>query len=393
MALRSLEEVPVTGKRVFIRADLNVPIHDGRIADTTRIDEALPAIKWVVANGGRPIVASHLGRPKGKRVPELSLRPIAEHLAEVLCLKVTLADDCVGEKILAQTRALGPRDLLVLENLRFHQEEENNVPDFARQLAALCDVYVNDAFGTAHRAHASTAGMAKFVRVKAIGPLMRKEIEALSPLLGAPARPFVVVLGGAKVSDKIVVIHNLLPRCDAVLIGGAMAYTFLVSQGIAVGDSFLAKDEIGVEQEVLAEAKRRGVEIVLPVDHVVVREVRPGTESRTTEGPAIDDGWMGVDIGPATIRKFGAKIAHAKTIFWNGPLGVFETEPFHRGTVAIAIEIARSGAFSVVGGGDSVAAVAQSGHADEISHVSTGGGAALEFLEGRTLPGIQALED
>ena len=392
MAIRSLEEVPVTGKRVFIRADLNVPLKDGAITDTTRIDAALPAIKWVIANGGRPIVASHLGRPKGKRVPELSLRPIGEYLAEELHVKVILAEDCVGEKTLAQTRALGPHEVLLLENLRFHQEEEGNVPDFARQLAALCDVYVNDAFGAAHRAHASTAGMARFVRDKAIGPLMKKEIEALSPLLHAPARPFVVVLGGAKVSDKIGVIRNLLPRCDALLIGGAMAYTFLAARGIEIGDSYLAKDEIGVEQEVFAEAERRGVEILLPADHVIAREIAPGAASRTTTGPAIEPGWKGVDIGPATIRRFGDKIAHAKTIFWNGPLGVFETEPFERGTVAIATEIARSGAFSVVGGGDSVAAVNQSGLAEEISHISTGGGAALEFLEGRELAGLKALE-
>lgn len=377
---------------MFIRADLNVPIRDGTITDTTRIDEALPAIKWVIANGGHPIVASHLGRPKGKRVPGLSLRPVADYLADVLHVRVTLAPDCIGATTLAQTRALGPHEILLLENLRFHEEEENNVPDFARELAALCDVWVNDAFGTAHRAHASTAGMARFVKEKAIGPLMRKEIEALSPLLGDPARPFVVVLGGAKVSDKIGVIRNLLPRCNALLIGGAMAYTFLAGQGVEVGDSLLAKEEIGVEKSVLAEATRRGVEIVLPVDHVVAKEVAAGAASRTTSGPAIEPGWKGVDIGPATIRRFGDRIAHAKTIFWNGPLGVFEIEPFNHGTIAVATEIARSGAFSVVGGGDSVAAVVQSGHAEEISHLSTGGGAALDFLEGRELPGLQALE-
>jgi phosphoglycerate kinase len=393
MAIRKLEDVPVAGKRVFIRSDLNVPIRDGVIADTTRIDEALPAIKWVIANGGRPIVASHLGRPKGKRSAKLSLEPIGEYLADVLHVKVTLAEDCVGEKTLAQTKALGPHELLLLENLRFHDEEEGNVPDFARALAALCDVYVNDAFGTAHRAHASTAGMARFVREKAIGPLMRKEIEALSPLLGTPAKPFVVVLGGAKVSDKLGVIRNLLPRCDALLIGGAMAYTFLAAEGIEIGDSFVARDEIGVEAEIFDKAKKLGVEIVLPVDHVVTQEITRGAPSRVTGGQSIDPGWKGVDIGPATIRRFGAKIAHAKTIFWNGPLGVFETEPFDKGTIAIATEIGRSGAFSVVGGGDSVAAIVQSGHADEISHLSTGGGAALEFLEGRELPGVKALEE
>ena len=392
MAIRTLEETPVTGKRVLIRADLNVPLRDGRITDTTRIDEALPAIKWVIANGGRPIVASHLGRPKGKRVASLSLRPIAEYLADVLHVRVILAEDAIGVTTRAQASSLGPHEVLLLENLRFYAEEEDNVPDFARELASLCDVYVNDAFGTAHRAHASTAGIARFVRERAIGPLMRKEIDALSPLLGSPARPFVVVLGGAKVSDKIGVIRNLLPRCDSLLIGGAMAYTFLAAQGVEVGDSLLAKDEIGVEKSVFSEAARRGVEILLPVDHVVAKELAAGATSRITSGPAIEPGWKGVDIGPATIRRFGDKIAHAKTIFWNGPLGVFEIEPFDRGTIAIATEIARSGAFSVVGGGDSVAAVVQSGHAEEISHISTGGGAALEFLEGKELPGLKALE-
>ena len=393
MAIRALEDVPITGKRVFIRADLNVPLDGGAISDSTRIDEALPAIKWVIANGGRPIVASHLGRPKGKRKPELSLRPIGDYLADVLHVKVILAGDCVGDEVVAQTRALGPHQVLLLENLRFHQEEEGNVPDFARQLAALCDVYVNDAFGTAHRAHASTAGIARFVKDKAIGPLMQKEIQALSPLLASPARPFVVVLGGAKVSDKIGVIRNQLPRCDALLIGGAMAYTFLAARGVEIGASYVAKDEIGVEQEVFTEAEKRHVDIVLPVDHVIAEEIAPGVKSRTTSGPAIDAGWKGVDIGPATVRRFGDKIAHAKTIFWNGPLGVFEHEPFDRGTVAVATEIARSGAFSVVGGGDSVAAVTKSGLAEEISHISTGGGAALEFLEGGELPGLKALED
>ena len=393
MPVRKLEEVSVAGKRVLIRSDLNVPFHDGAISDTTRIDEALGAIRWVIENGGRPIVCSHLGRPKGERVEALSLKPIANYLGQVLRLQVTLADDCVGENVEKQARALAPGQVLVLENLRFHDEEEDNVPDFARALAALCDVYVNDAFGTAHRAHASTEGVAQFVKEKAMGPLMRREIEALSPLLGSPPKPFVVVLGGAKVSDKIGVIRNLLPRCDALLIGGAMAYTFLAAKGIEIGDSFLARDEIGVEQEAFAEAARRGVEIVLPADHVVTQRIEPGADHHATTGQSIEPGWKGVDIGPATIRRFGAELQRAKTIFWNGPLGVFETPPFDRGTIAIATEIARSGAFSVVGGGDSVAAVTQSGHADEISHISTGGGAALEFLEGRELPGVKALEE
>ena len=391
MALRSLEEVPLAGKRVFIRADLNVPIHGGKIADTTRIDAALAGIKWVIANGGRPIVASHLGRPKGKRVPELSLKPIADHLAEVLHVDVFAAEDSIGDAVLERTRSLGAHQVLVLENLRFHPGEEANDESFARALAALADVYVNDAFGAAHRAHASTVGMVRFVPVHVIGPLMRREVENLSPLLGSPERPFVVVLGGAKVSDKIGLLQKLLGRVDALLIGGAMAYTFLVAQGLDVGDSLVAKQAVALAKELLESAARRGVSLLLPTDHVVVRELAAGAESRITS-PGIPAGFKGVDIGPATIRKFGDKIVHAKTIFWNGPLGVFETEPFDRGTVAIATEIGRSGAFSVVGGGDSVAAVLRSGHAEEISHISTGGGAALEFLEGRELPGLKALE-
>jgi phosphoglycerate kinase len=391
MALRSLEEVPVTAKRVFIRADLNVPIEDGRICDTTRIDEALHAIKWVIANGGRPIVASHLGRPKGKRVAALTLRPIAEYLGEVLHVNVRLAPDCVGDEVVADSRALGPHEVLLLENLRFHGGEEANDEAFARALAALADVYVNDAFGTAHRAHASTVGMVRFVSARAIGPLMRREIEHLSPLLGQPARPFVVVLGGAKVADKIGLLRSLVGRVDALLIGGAMAYTFLSAQGIEVGDSLVAKDEVPLAREILDATSKRGLPLLLPTDHVAAREIEKDAASQIT-GPGIPDGLKGVDIGPATIRRFGDKIVHAKTIFWNGPLGVFETEPFDRGTVAIATEIARSGAFSVVGGGDSVSAVMHCGLADEITHLSTGGGAALEFLEGRTLPGLKALE-
>ena len=391
MALRRLEEVPLAGKRVFIRADLNVPIHDGEITDATRIDEALPAIKWVIANGGHPIIASHLGRPKGKRVQTLTLRPVAEYLGEVLHLNVLLAEDCIGERTLAQSRSLGPREVLLLENLRFHAGEEANEERFARGLAALANVYVNDAFGTAHRAHASTVGMVPFVAVRAIGPLMRREVENLSPLLGEPARPFVVVLGGAKVEDKIGLVRNLVNRIDALLIGGAMAYTFLRAQGISVGDSLVAEDEIGLAREILDLAAKRSLALLLPSDHVAVQEIASGAPSQITS-PGVPPSWKGVDIGPATTRRFADKIVHAKTIFWNGPLGVFETKPFDRGTVAIATEIGRSGAFSVVGGGDSVAAVVRSGHAEEISHISTGGGAALEFLEGRKLPGLAALE-
>ncbi|MGH7819506.1 MAG: phosphoglycerate kinase [Candidatus Binatia bacterium] len=391
MPYRSIEELSLVGKRVFLRVDLNVPIEDGRITDATRIDEALPSMKWVVANGGRPIVASHLGRPKGKRVPELSLGPVAEMLADVLHLDVQLAEDCVGEAAQARSRSLGPRQLLLLENLRFHAEEEANEERFARQLASLADVYVNDAFGTAHRAHASTVGMVPFVAERGIGLLMKKEIENLTPLLRSPQRPFVLVLGGAKVADKIGVIRNLFGQVDSLLIGGAMAYTFLAARGVEVGASLVAREEIGLAGEILREAESRGVELLLPTDHVVAGEVKAGAKTDVT-GPTIPAGRKGVDIGPATIRRFGDRIAHARTIFWNGPLGVFEIEDFSRGTFAVAGEIARSGARSVVGGGDSVAAVVRSGHAEEIDHISTGGGAALEFLEGKELPGLKALQ-
>jgi phosphoglycerate kinase len=391
MSYRSIEELSLAAKRVFLRVDLNVPIEDGRITDTTRIDEALPSIKWVIANGGRPIVASHLGRPKGKRVAALSLAPVGEMLADVLHVEVILAEDCVGEKALARSRALGPRQLLVLENLRFHAEEEANDDGFARELASLCDVYVNDAFGTAHRAHASTVGMVPFVHERGIGLLMKKEIENLTPLLRSPQRPFVLVLGGAKVADKIGVIRNLFQQIDTILIGGAMAYTFLEAQGVGVGDSLVARDEIGLAKEILAEAGRKRVEILLPTDHLVADRLADDVETAVT-APGVPAGRKGVDIGPATIRRFGDRIAHARTIFWNGPLGLFEIEPFRRGTFTIAGEIARSGARTVVGGGDTVAAVVQSGHAEEIGHMSTGGGAALEFLEGKDLPGLKALE-
>jgi phosphoglycerate kinase len=284
-----------------------------------------------------------------------------------------------------------PHQIVVLENLRFHSEEEANDEAFSRELAALCDVYVNDAFGTAHRAHASTVGMVKFVPEHGIGFLMKKELDHLSPLLGAPARPFVVILGGAKVSGKINVIRSLVGRIDALLIGGAMAYPFLSAQGIDVGDSRVERGDADLAREILEEARQRNLDLLLPLDHVVATEASPQAATRVV-GPGIPKGWKGVDVGPATIRRFGDRIAHAKTIFWNGPLGVCELEPFSRGTCAIAGEVARSGAFSVVGGGDSVAAVVRSGHADEITHISTGGGAALEFLEGGELPGLKALE-
>jgi phosphoglycerate kinase len=391
MAIRTLDELPVAGKRVFLRLDLNVPIENGQVRDATRIDESLPSLRWVLARGGRPIVGSHLGRPKGRRVAELSLAPVAAALKERLSTEVIFADDCVGDAVLGRSRSLAEGEVLLLENLRFHPGEERNDEAFSRELAALCDVYVNDAFGTAHRAHASTVGMVRFVPERGIGLLMKKEIGHLAPLLRQPPRPFLLVLGGAKVADKIGVIRNLFGKIDGILVGGAMAYTFLAARGIEVGESLVARDEIPLARELLDEAGRHGVEIVLPVDHVVAESIAPGVATEIV-GPSIPPGKRGGDIGPETVRHFSERIAGARTLFWNGPLGVFEVEPFERGTFAIAEAVARSKATSVVGGGDTAAAVSRSGHATGITHISTGGGAALEFLEGRPLPGLAALE-
>ena len=392
MRYRSIEELPIDGQRVFVRADLNVPLENGRVSDTSRIDESLPTLRRVIDGGGRTIVASHLGRPKGKREPKYSLAPVREVLAERLGTDVVLAPDCIGEEVVAQTRNLPHRSVLLLENLRFHADEEKNDPDFSRALAALCDVYVNDAFGAAHRAHASTVGMVAHVRERAVGLLMQKEIDHLSPIVGSPESPFFVVLGGAKVSDKIKLIENLLRRVDGLLVGGAMAYTFLAAQNVEVGASLVERDLLDTAKKLLAAARDHGIEISLPTDHVVVDEVKAGAAASVV-GPTIPPDKKGVDIGPETVRRYRERLTGAKTIFWNGPMGVFEIEDFSRGTFAIDEAIASSGAFTVVGGGDSAAAIVRSGHADKITHVSTGGGAALEFLEGVELPALRALAE
>jgi len=394
--MKIIDEVELDGKRTFVRVDFNVPLEDAggvrRISDDSRIRAALPTIRYAIEHGARVILASHLGRPKGKPDPRESLAPAAQHLAELLGKPVPLAADCVGPAVAKAVAALGKGDVLMLENLRFHAGEEKNDPAFARELAALADVYVNDAFGAAHRAHASTAGMAALVPVRAAGSLLRDEIKHLGALLDAPAHPFIAILGGAKVSDKISVIENLLPRVDALLVGGAMAYTFLRAQGIAVGGSRVEADKIGEAEKTLAQAKARGVRILLPVDHVIAQKPEAGAEARTTADAAIPDGWLGVDIGPRTRAAYAAEIAKARTVLWNGPMGIFEIEAFAGGTVAVAEAVAGArDAFTVVGGGDSVAAVTQAGVADRIGHISPGGGASLEFLEGRTLPGIAAL--
>lgn len=390
--MKSIEELPIEGRRVFVRVDFNVPVKDGRVSDATRIQAALPTIRHAIERGAKLVLASHLGRPGGEVKAKYSLGPVASVLAEALGRPVALLPDCVGPQVEAAVAGMRPGDVALLENLRFHAEEEANDPGFAAALAKLADVYVNDAFGTAHRAHASTAGIVACVGEAGAGFLLQEEARVLGGLLADPARPFVAVVGGAKVSDKIPLLRSLLEKVDAILIGGAMAYTFLLARGVDVGASRVEDDRVSTAKELLARAGERGVEIALPVDHVVAREFAEGASARTTPGEAIDAGEMGLDIGPATRRRFESLIAGAKTVLWNGPMGVFEWESFAAGTMAVANAIADSGAQSIVGGGDSVAALAKSGRSADVTHISTGGGASLEFLEGRELPGIAALE-
>jgi phosphoglycerate kinase len=388
MAKLSIRDLDLKGKRVFIRVDFNVPLAPGdqEITSDKRIKASLPSIQYALEQGAGLVLASHLGRPKGKWNPEMSLKPVAARLSELLDRPVKMAPDCVGPEVAAMKPA--PGEILLLENLRFHPEEEKNDPAFAKQLASLCDVYVNDAFGTAHRAHASTVGIIQFVPQAAAGLLMDKELEYLGKATTNPARPCVAILGGAKVSDKIEVIQNLMKFVDKLLIGGAMAYTFLKAKGQPTGNSLVEADKVDLAKELLASA---GDKLVLPLDHVVAAELKEGAEHETVE--TIPDGKMGVDIGAQTVAAFSAVIATAKTIIWNGPMGVFEKKPFDAGTVALAKAVAASGAVSVVGGGDSEKAIKNAGVADKISHISTGGGASLEFLSGIQLPGVAALTD
>jgi phosphoglycerate kinase len=390
----TINDVPLKGKRVLVRVDFNVPMEKGEVTDDTRIVESLPTIRKILQDGGKAILMSHLGRPKGKRNMEFTLQPVAKRVSQLIGKEVQCAPDCIGAETLAMANALPDGGCLLLENLRFHAEEEANDAAFAKQLAALGDIYVNDAFGSAHRAHASTEGVTKFLQPSVAGYLMNKEIEYLGKAVGNPARPYVAILGGAKISGKIDVIQNLMNKVDTLIIGGGMAYTFYKAQGLEIGTSLLEADKVELAKEILEKASKSKVKLLLPVDCVIADKFENNANRKTVKVNEITPGWSGLDIGQETVKLFKEELSKAKTVVWNGPMGVFEMENFAHGTVAIAkmlAEITKSGATTIVGGGDSAAAINKAGLAKQVSHVSTGGGASLEFLEGKILPGVAAL--
>jgi phosphoglycerate kinase len=390
----SIRDLQMSGKRVFIRVDFNVPMAGDKVEEDTRIRETLPTLRFAMDSGARLVLASHRGRPKGKKDPKFTLAPVAARLQELLGKPVVFAPDCVGADAESKSKALHDGEVMLLENVRFHPQEEANDPEFSRRLAQLCDqLFVCDAFGSSHRAHASVVGITKFVRQAAAGLLMEKELTYLGKAVSNPDHPFVAILGGAKVSDKIEVVQNLMKLADTLLIGGAMAYTFLKSQGLPIGKSLVENDKLDLARDLLAEARRRNFRFILPVDHVVAESPSAATTS-VTDIAQTPENMMGLDIGPKTIAQFNQEITRARTIVWNGPLGIFEKPAFAQGTLAVARAVAAAsvaGATSIVGGGDSVAAIEQSGVASKISHISTGGGASLEFLAGEKLPGVEAL--
>ncbi len=397
MAKLTIDKLELAGKRVLVRVDFNVPLNSElNVTDDTRIRAALPTIKKIIDSGGKTILMSHLGRPKGEISESMRLKPAAQRLAELLGTDVKILDNCIGEEVEKAVNNMSNGDVVVLENLRFHKGETKNDPEFAKKLARLGDVYVNDAFGSAHRAHASTEGVTKHFNQCAAGYLIQKELKYLGGAIENPKRPFVAILGGAKISGKIDVIDNLIGTVNSLLIGGGMAYTFFKAQGLSIGKSLLEEDKIDVAKKVMEKAKKNNVEILLPVDNIIAQKISDDAETKTTDTAEVPEGWLGVDIGPKTITKFEDVISNANTVVWNGPMGIFEQEKFSNGTMAIAKTLANrteTGAISVVGGGDSVAALAKASLTNKITHVSTGGGASLEFLGGLKLPGIHALTD
>lgn len=389
---KTVEDIDVKGKTCLVRCDFNVPVKDGVITDDKRIREALKTIKYLKAQGAKQILCSHMGRPKGEVNMKYSLQPVQKRLRELLDCDVIMASDVIGPDAKAKAAALKDGDIMMLENLRFHKEEEKNDPDFAKELAGMAEIYVNDAFGTAHRAHASTAGVADYLPA-VCGYLIQKEIEIMGTALENPKRPFVAILGGAKVSDKIGVIENLADKVDTLIIGGGMAYTFIKAKGGRIGASLCEEDKLELAVQLMKKAREKNVKFLLPADSVIGDEFKEGCKVRTADSDKIPDGWMGMDIGEKAVREYTRAIKGAGTVVWNGPMGVFEMPDFARGTKAIAKAVAESGAISIIGGGDSAAAVEQLGFADKMTHISTGGGASLEFLEGLELPGIAALND